>query len=156
MSQRAGVYIAGAVLIIIAILVGALLFLPHESEERLMLQVEQRQLSFLVADTAPERYLGLSGWEREDLAGTTGMAFLFSESAIRTFSMRGMTFDLDFVWVLDGEVVKVDSSVPAPLGGAEPSLIASAPEQADMVLELPSGQAVSLGFKPGVQIQVKR
>lgn len=152
MRRVGGKYIAGMLLVVILMVAGVLI-LRRESQDQLDVIVGQRKVRFLVADSAPERYQGLSGKTVEDFAGVQGMAFVFTEPAERTFSMRDMRFDLDFVWVLHGEVMKVDASIPAPAEGEKPYILASTPYQADLVLELPAGQAESLGFRPGVRIE---
>lgn len=92
-----------------------------------------------VADDPSERRSGLSGVTIDDLDahGVDGMLFVFDEPAVQKFWMRGMEFDLDFVWMLDGEVVKIDEDVPAPVNNrGDTAIVSSDPYKVDTVLEL--------------------
>ena len=64
-----------------------------------------------------------------------------------------MEFNLDIVWLRDGKVMKVETSVPAPKDGEEPRKMHSAPFEVDAVLELPEGGVYKYGITTGQRIQ---
>jgi uncharacterized membrane protein (UPF0127 family) len=66
---------------------------------------------------------------------------VYSHPEERIFSMRGMKFPLDFVWIRNGVVVSVDEGIQPPKEGEAPRLISSEPLSADMILEFPAGFA---------------
>lgn len=91
----------------------------------------------VVKDSAAEER-GLSG--RAALPENAGMLFDYAgqQPRVRTFWMRGMRFDLDFIWIRGGRVVAVTETVPAPKSGDTLPLYSS-PEPVDRVLEVVSG-----------------
>ena len=94
-----------------------------------------------LAETTEEKGLGLSGITQNDLTweGIDGMLFVFDEPEELSFWMHKMELDLDFYWILEGEVVKIDDDIPAPVhNNGEVITITSEPFEADMVLELPA------------------
>jgi uncharacterized membrane protein (UPF0127 family) len=97
-----------------------------------------RNHTVLVANTPTARYQGLSG-RTADKLGAEGMMFTFGNSDVRMFEMRGMLFPLDFLWVQNGSIVKIDENVPAPTGKEKPAQISSKPASVDTVLEFPAG-----------------
>ena len=146
------VAIAGLVIAAVSVLVIVISQLTHGNKERMSLSVNDHTLSLLVADDALERYRGLSGKTETALEPADGMVFVFSDQEERVFSMRGMKFDLDFVWILDGKVMGVAHGIKAPEKGEKPVTISSAPIRADMVLELPAGQARVNDLLPGTRV----
>lgn len=97
-----------------------------------------------VARTLGERYRGLS-W-REKLPPGRGMAFVFPGPRAVAMTMRGMRFDLDFIWCRKNRVVKVDHRV-SRLGG--PQALINSPGVVDLVVEVPAGWARAHGVLPG-------
>jgi|GEM_PF-1242834 len=81
---------------------------------------------------------GLSGREK---IGSDGMLFVFRQAQVPQFWMKEMLFDLDFVWLLDGEVVDLTADVKAPrLDISLDSLPTYSPGRpVNMVLEVPAG-----------------
>ena len=66
-----------------------------------------------VADTMDKRTKGLSGRNSMDL--NYGMLFVFdSKGILPVFWMKGMLFPLDFIWIANGKIVKVDRNIPIP------------------------------------------
>jgi uncharacterized membrane protein (UPF0127 family) len=116
--------------------------------------IDGRTHQVLVASTPTSRYQGLSGKTVANL-GAEGMYFSFSDDAERTFVMRGMLFNLDFLWVRDGKIVKVDLNVPAPKGGEAPKFVYSKPESADGVFEFPAGFVARNGVSVGDIVKIK-
>ena len=84
-----------------------------------------------------------------------GMYFSFPDTAERTFVMRGLLFSLDFVWVRDGRVVKLEEAVPAPAAGETPKFVYSKPEKANGVFEFPAGFVPKNGVRVGDNVTVR-
>jgi len=107
--------------------------------------------SVLVANTATTRYQGLSGKTMQGL-GAEGMMFTFPSSEVRTFEMRRMLFPLDFLWVQNGTIVKIDENIPAPKGNEKPAQVSSKPASVDTIFEFPAGFVSTNGVTVGEAI----
>ena len=101
--------------------------------------------------TAEERAQGLS--DHAPLSNDGGMLFFFGEERVPAFSMRGMLFSLDFVWISqDLRVVDLTENVPHPdaagevLSGIRPS----APVL--YVLEVNTGIIEEFGIEIGDEV----
>lgn len=114
---------------------------------------EAEKYTFRVADTGFERARGLSHVSLAEL-GADGMMFVFPAAEVRTFTMRGMDYDLDFIWVHDNKIVQIDRNIPAPVNGAEPTTLTSDPLLVDMVIEVPAGGAEAMNFQVGHTLTV--
>ena len=103
-----------------------------------------------VADTLEARVKGLSG--RASLPPGVGMLFIFENTRVHTFWMKGMMFPLDLIWI--GEQCAVESIAP--------NLPPPTPEQADgelprfrpaqpvrYVLEVNGGEAAAAQIQVG-------
>ncbi len=123
----------------VALMIGLTVYAAyHEKTVTATAVIGGRSHEVLVANSPQAHYRGLSGKTPETL-GAAGMYFPFSDSAERTFVMRGMLFPLDFIWLRDGRVVKIEENVPFPEPGESPQFVYSKPEKADGVLEFPAG-----------------
>ncbi len=109
-------------------------------------QLGERTLEVVLAETAAEQELGLSS--RETL-GADGMLFPFSEPYIPFFWMNQMEFALDFVWIANGVVVDMHENVPAPLPQSSEIVRVSPRQKVDAVLELPAGFIAAHGITMG-------
>lgn len=107
-----------------------------------------------VADNAMERMRGLSGVNASELSPAIGMLFVYDDQDERTFWMKGMKFDLDFIWIKDGKIVKIDRDIPYPPHGTDPVSVTSAPLAVDMVLEVPAGIADQVGYRQGHELTI--
>lgn len=107
-----------------------------------------------VADNSLERARGLSKSEPSDLGDAVGMLFVYDNAEPRTFTMRGMNYNLDFLWLKNGRIVKIDQNVPAPGPGEEPETVSSYPLDVDMVIEMPAGAAFQLQYLVGHELTV--
>jgi uncharacterized membrane protein (UPF0127 family) len=98
-----------------------------------------------IADTDQARSIGLMN--RESLADTEGMLFIFSLPDRYAFWMKNMRISIDIVWIdKDKRVVDIKSRVP-PCGDACESMVPS--NEALYVLELRSGSADDHKIKVG-------
>jgi len=103
-----------------------------------------------VADTPTLQRKGLGG--RAALAPDEGMLFLYPDKGRRTFWMRGMLIPIDIVWLDNRRVVHIEHRVqPPPTPDTPPPQLSTyeAPVPANMVLEIPAGQARELGLSVG-------
>ena len=99
-----------------------------------------------VRDTMVGRAQGLSG--RERLEKNEGMLFVFDNARKHEFWMKGMKFDLDFVWINSGKVVEIIEEVKAPGKSEVPERI-KPKQKANMVLEVNSGWVERHKIKTG-------
>ena len=112
----------------------------------------EAELVVEVADSPAERQRGLS--EREGLTVTDGMLFHFETGRATSLWMKGMLFDLDFIWVgSDCTVVDLHRNVPAPGGPGESLPIYRPGAEAASVIEVTAGRATELGIDLGDGVQ---
>lgn len=125
--------------------------LQLDDRSQVEIRLGETQLRVEVVNTLDSITQGLSG--RTEI-GADGMLFVFSETRMPVFWMKEMQFDVDMVWLADGQIMEVTSEVPAPDPDVPlrqlPRYQPAAPVQ--MVLEIPAGQAESLGLVPGQEL----
>ena len=110
------------------------------------------RLTVELATTVEARVRGLS--YRDSLEPGTGMLFVYEEPAIRSFSMRGMRFCLDIIWIEGGQVIGAAESVcPEPPGTTDLPHYSS-PIPVTYVLEVPAGWMQAHGIGPGSPVSV--
>lgn len=102
------------------------------------LVIGKKQIKVEIADTLPRQIQGLSG--RASLCDDCGMVFIFEKPRFHLFTMKGMKFPLDMIFITGGAIVEIREGVRYPENGEEPQLIESS-EEADIVLEVNSGFA---------------
>ena len=118
-----------------------------------VLTVGAKRISVEIADTLPKQILGLSG--RESLCADCGMIFVYRNPQNQNFTMRGMKFSLDMIFIRDGAVVETMTNVPFPKSGEEPMVVRSR-EDADMVLEVTAGFVREQGLGVGDKVELER
>ncbi len=141
--------IIGITLVILALVA----FLSHnafwkKSEnkmEEIVLKVGGNELNVKVADSDEERYKGLSGYS--SLSDSEGMLFVHSEVGRHQYVMRGMNFDLDFIFIKDDQVVDIAKNVSMGYKG----IIQGATDY-DKILEVPAGWCDKKGVKLGDKV----
>ena len=101
-----------------------------------------------VADTAARRARGLA--QRLFMKNNAGMIFLLPYPAKHNFVMAGMSFPLDFIWLLDNKVIDLTANVPAVA-----NLILAPKEKVNRVIELNAGEISKSGIKIGSIIRLK-
>jgi uncharacterized membrane protein (UPF0127 family) len=97
-----------------------------------------------VAKTSEQKYLGLSF--RLNMEKNQGMLFPFSAPDYYAFSMRGMNFPLDFIWVADNLVVDLSPNVDINVRQLVPK------EKVDRVIEINTGEIAENQIKVGNRI----
>ena len=105
-----------------------------------------------VAQTPEDRGLGLGG--RDALAPDAGMLFDSGESRVPSFSMRGLRFPLDFIWVgEDKRITAISADAPPEPGVPNDQLRRySSGVEIRYVLEINAGAAARLRLEPGDQL----
>ena len=105
------------------------------------------------ARTAEERAQGLSG--HAPLSNDGGMLFFLGEERVPAFTMRGMLFPLDFVWISsDLHVVDLTENVPHPAAPGE-ALSGIRPVAPVLyVLEVSAGVIAEFGIEVGDEVRI--
>jgi|GEM_PF-576394 len=104
-----------------------------------------------VASSTLKQYRGLSG--HAPLAKDTGMLFVFGNAHKYPFVMRGMTFPLDFIWLVDNRVADIDENIPPPTPGKSAQIVEPR-EPITMVLEVPAGTINRLAIHVGDSVAI--
>lgn len=108
-----------------------------------------------IAETQAIQARGLGG--RKALAPHSGMLFVYAQKDRHSFWMKGMLIPLDIIWLNNHRVVHIAHHVlpPAP-ETPEAELPLYGPEQpANLVLEIPAGEAKRLGLRPGDRVELR-
>ncbi|MBD3279628.1 MAG: hypothetical protein GF390_02860 [Candidatus Pacebacteria bacterium] len=119
------------------------------------IRVGEQVLQVEVVNTSASITQGLSGRSK---IGSDGLLFVLVPPRTPGFWMKEMQFNLDLIWISQGQVVQVDRGVAAP----DPSqrlneLPVYRPAVAvDFVLEVVAGQAEAWGIEPGKKISCKK
>lgn len=113
--------------------------------------IGERSYAVEVAQTLEQKARGLAG--RESLAAGQGMLFPFSGKSRVSFTMKGMLFPLDIIWIAEGKIVDISKELPPDTGMLATAYRPATP--ADMVLELNAGVADVDGLKIGDSVILK-
>ena len=145
----------GVLGVLAALMLGWIILTAMTGNEWATMQEGQAETYVLrVADNPVEKLRGLAGTEPVDLGDAIGMVFVYNDATERTFTMKGMNYALDFVWVRDGKIVRIDKNVAAPVDGEDPKQVSSSPLNVDMVIEMPAGTVDSLNYLVGHQLSI--
>ncbi|MEA2006595.1 MAG: DUF192 domain-containing protein [Patescibacteria group bacterium] len=87
----------------------------REGQEIVSVVVGDSRVAAIVANTDEKRYLGLGNIN--SLAMDRGMFFIHDETEKHGYSMRGMRFDLDLIFIRDGKVVDIAKNVACEYNG---------------------------------------
>ncbi len=110
------------------------------------------RLHLEIADNEAARERGLMF--RTTLAPHTGMVFVFQRDDAVTFWMKNTLISLDMVFLgADGRVRTVSAKVPATFSDTPEPQIPRRSGRARYVLELPAGEAVRDGLRPGARLR---
>lgn len=141
-STQQNVLICAAIACAAAIVVLASTFVPRTVDLR-------KRLTLEIADTGPERELGLG--KRDSLPKDHGMLFVFEKPDIYSFWMKDVKFPLDIIWIHKGVVTDVVKMNPPKQAFTIPDLHVPL-AKADRVLEVNAGVAKELGIEPGAHV----
>ena len=115
-----------------------------------LLTIGKQQLHVEIAQTNSQITLGLG---ERDVLGSDGMLFVMPSRSIPAFWMKGMRFDLDFVWIDGVKVVDITQNVSAQKGSPENELRVYSPQVAvTHVLELNAGEVGRRGISIGDEV----
>ena len=102
-----------------------------------------------VARSPQAQTRGLGG--RPSLKKGTGMAFPYNGPGLRGIWMKGMLISIDILWILEGRIVAIEANVPPPSANRELAVFSHV---ADLVLEVPAGNAKEMGIRIGQPVKV--
>ena len=140
------------VLIVLAVFVYLTLDKPvFESDGKLIIGF--KPIDVEIAETVQEQFAGLSG--RDSMCEDCGMVFVYNQAKIQKFTMRGMKFPLDMIFIRDGKIIEIIENVPFPQPGELPVNINSR-DPADMVLEVNAGFVKRNSVPTGQSIILER
>ncbi len=141
-------------LLLLIVIVGILFFviLRKDEPKTPTMTIGSQKLSVEIADTGEKITKGLG---ERDTIGSDGMLFVMpGGKTIPTFWMKGMRFDLDFVWIDTNKVVDLTGYVKAELGIPDARLHLYAPKvPVTHVLELNAGEIQKRGIRVGDEVQ---
>jgi uncharacterized membrane protein (UPF0127 family) len=112
--------------------------------------IDGKAITVEVANTEAEREQGLSG--RTSLAADSGMLFIFDTKGVNpTFWMKDMLIPLDFIWISNNKIVKIDKNVPNPSPNTSASglTLYTVGQPIDYVLEVNAGFSQNNSIKVG-------
>ncbi len=91
---------------------------------------------------------GLAG--RPGIGDRDGMLFVFGKTGVQYFTMKGMKFSIDIIWLRGGKIVGVTQGVLS--AGNIP--IYPSPDLVDNVIEVKSGTADALKINTGDTVAI--
>lgn len=110
-------------------------------------QIGQTIIKVELAADSRSRRQGLAG--RLSLAAEQGMYFSYSDYKIRIFTMSGMNFPLDIIWIKDNQIVGWAENL-API----PDFLVSSKVEVNGVLEVKAGFINKNQLKIGDQFKL--
>lgn len=119
-----------------------------QSNEAQSLIINGHNLQIELAETALEKYQGLSG--RTTLCANCGMLFRFEPTQKTAFVMRDMKFALDMIGIREGRVVAIDNNCQPETG--PDFTIYQNKEPVDYVLELNAGSVEKFNIRLDDQV----
>lgn len=122
---------------------------PTLTKQHLVIGAQEMDVE--MAKSVVEQAVGLSF--RESL-GSDGMLFILPEPQRAGFWMKDMKFNIDIVWIEDGQISQITADVPADSYELKRQVFYP-DSPVDWVLELPAGQATKLGLKVGDLVFLK-
>ena len=105
-----------------------------------------------IVQTEADLARGLSG--RPALAPGHGMLFVFTAPGRHGIWMPDMRFPIDILWIQRERVVDIKREAPVPTPGV-PLEVYRPREDADLVLEVPSGFSDAQGIRIGDAVEVR-
>lgn len=131
-------------LILLAVLVLILSVLAFSFLTDRRVELNNRSINVLVADSSEERAQGLSG--RKRLAENQGMLFAYTDSGVYCLWMKDMNFAIDMIW-LDTDKRVIDIKENAQPESYPESFCPSS--DAQYILEVPAGSVQKWGVQRG-------
>lgn len=142
--------ILGLITILFIILAGIGFW--YLSSKKTTVTINNHTFSVDVAQTQKEKEIGLS--EKTSLNQGSGMIFPFATPSYYAFWMKNMKIPIDIVFIHDNRVVTIYSSIE-PSKSENLNLPTYEPtEPADMVLEIPAGDANAFHLQKGDSVSI--
>lgn len=124
---------------------------PDLAKEHNLKQAEiaigEKKIKVQVADSETKRYQGLS--DVESIGADEGMLFTHSEAGFCGYVMRGMKFNLDFIFIRGEEIVDIKKDIPKDFAGT-----ITGNNAYDKILELNAGTTERLNILVGEKIKI--
>ncbi|OHA48618.1 MAG: hypothetical protein A2806_00470 [Candidatus Terrybacteria bacterium RIFCSPHIGHO2_01_FULL_48_17] len=121
--------------------------------QRVVFEKENASFCVEVADSVPKWVRGLVG--RAELSKGWGMLFVFLDPEPHTFTMKGMLFPLDIIFLdANAKVVYIAHDLAACPSRQACTTVSSPPAQ--YVLEVNAGVAEALGIQEGMVAQLPK
>ncbi len=111
------------------------------------LQIGNRVFEVVIVDNEESRYRGLSGYEK--LPNCAGMLFVHDTPGRYKYVMRGMKFDLDFVFIKEDVVIDIVKNVSKN----NPQKIIEGDGLYNMILEVPAGCIDDFNIKVNMKVR---
>ena len=83
--------------------------IPDGDPNTIQMKIGRAEFEVLIADEPEEQAVGLSN--RDSINENTGMFFVFAQEVTPAFWMKGMRFDLDFIWINGDTVIDITENV---------------------------------------------
>jgi uncharacterized membrane protein (UPF0127 family) len=143
-------YLASVVGLLFLVSTFLFFYSRHQLDSLPHLKLGRQKIYLEVADSPDTKAQGLSG--REGLAANEGMLFMFEKPSSYSFWMKGMKFNLDFVFINGNRVVAIAENVPYPQGCGAPQTV-QAGVAFDKALEINQGEIERLGIQVGDMVE---
>ena len=124
-------------------------FWKHKKMDNGYLKIGQNELKVEIANDDKGRYKGLSG--HQSLTDDEGMLFVHQNYGQHQYVMRGMTFDLDFIFIKDSKVVDIAKNVSKEYKG-----VIKGATGYNKILEVSAGWVDKHGVKIGDEVVVSQ
>lgn len=118
---------------------------------------QNNHLRYVTVEVVQKQESVQQGLSERDQIGSDGMLFVFPTKGRPVFWMPKMKFDIDIVWVRNWKVVGIFPNVPKPESpDQDPATLPKypAPQDVDMVLEIPAGTAKSWNLQVGDALEL--
>lgn len=110
-------------------------------------KINNQTFNVIVAKSSKEKEIGLS--EKNNIPQDEGMLFLFDNPDYYAFWMKNMKFPIDIIYIKDGKIVTIYSSVSQPKSPEDNLPVYQPKSTADKVLEINSGLSSKYKFTEG-------
>lgn len=146
------------------VLLGALIYIGRGSRVSVLPQKEMataaiggQTFNLEVVRTPEAMAKGLAG--RASLGDREGMLFVFGKTGIQYFTMKGMKFPIDIIWLRSGKIVGIFRNIAITPSTQEVLSagnipIYPSPDLVDKVIEVRSGTADALNINTGDTVSV--
>jgi uncharacterized membrane protein (UPF0127 family) len=139
-----------ALIIVISILAGLFVKIKSQTEKKTLTLADKVTIAVTVADNDQARAKGYSG--HPPIKYTEGLLFVFKKPGKYVFWMNEMLFNLDFIFIKDGQVVELVKNVKAPVNNQGEIEYVFSKKEFNQLLEVKEGFIDKYNIKVGDQI----